>query len=61
MDGIAIRYETFLIEDNKFPVEAVAAAGAPQQKLKNPLNCIEVMTGAMLPLNTDTVIPYEQN
>ena len=30
-----------------------------QQILQNPENCIEVMTGAMLPIGTNTVIPYE--
>jgi len=40
-------------------IEATAAAGNPEKTLQNPENCIEVMTGAMIPLGTDAVIRYE--
>jgi len=39
--------------------EAVAAAGMPQKTMQNSDACLEVMTGSILPLNTDTVIRYE--
>ena len=59
MDGIAIHYdETVSIED-EFKIEGIAAAGDPQKHLINPRNCIEVMTGAILPQGANTVIRYE--
>jgi len=40
-------------------VEAVQYAGEPQKSLQDPKKCMEVMTGAVLPLGSDTVIRYE--
>ncbi len=59
MDGIAIRYERFTAGQREFPVTGVQAAGAPPLRLAQPDACLEVMTGAMLPEGTDTVIRYE--
>ncbi len=59
MDGIAIAYEAFEKGQREFPIEAVAAAGTPQQTLGDSQNCIEVMTGAIMPHKVDTVIRYE--
>jgi molybdopterin molybdotransferase len=59
MDGIAIQWEAFENGHRFFPIESVAAAGAPRHALKVPLHCIETMTGTMLPAHTDTVIRYE--
>ena len=59
MDGIAIRFEAYAEGKRTFTIEAVQAAGQPKLKLKNPSGCIEVMTGAMLPEDTDTVVRYE--
>ncbi|WP_205500824.1 molybdopterin molybdotransferase MoeA [Rufibacter psychrotolerans] len=59
MDGIAINSQTFASGKRTFQIEQTQAAGTPQIYLKDPENCIEVMTGAMLPQNTDAVIPYE--
>ena len=42
-----------------FLIEGTQAAGSPQLHLKSAENCIEVMTGSVLPANTDTVIRYE--
>lgn len=58
-DGIAITFSEFVITEHKFKIEGEAAAGAPQQILKDIGNCLEVMTGAVVPENTDTVIMYE--
>ncbi|MEO7991319.1 MAG: molybdopterin molybdotransferase MoeA [Chryseolinea sp.] len=58
MDGIAIQHTSFKA-GSEFFVEAVQAAGEPQKKLMNVNHCLEVMTGAMLPEGTDTVIRYE--
>jgi len=60
MDGIAIRHEQFAQGRRNFAIKSIQAAGAPQQQLSDPAGCIEVMTGAMLPDGTDTVIQYEQ-
>ncbi|MBJ2174298.1 molybdopterin molybdotransferase MoeA [Aureibaculum sp. A20] len=59
MDGIAIYYDTYKKGDITFPIESIQAAGAEQLSLKSQQNCIEVMTGAVVPKNVDTVIPYE--
>ncbi|MEH6514925.1 molybdopterin molybdotransferase MoeA [Maribacter arcticus] len=59
MDGIAIVYGTFENGKRTFNIESVAAAGTPQLTLKDTQNCIEVMTGAIMPNGVDTVIRYE--
>lgn len=59
MDGIAINFEA-LSSTTDFIVEGVQAAGQKTIKLLNSSNCLEVMTGATLPLGCNTVIPYEE-
>ena len=59
MDGIAINSEAFNNGNRAFKIEGIQAAGSPQLTLQNSNNCIEAMTGAMLPNNTDVVIQYE--
>jgi len=59
MDGIAISFNAFAEGKRTFNIENVQAAGSKQLILQNKYNCIEVMTGAVLPENTDTVIRYE--
>lgn len=59
MDGIAINSQTFEEGARKFVIEDIQPAGHPQKKLNNKSNCIEIMTGAMLPEGTDAVIRYE--
>ena len=59
MDGIAITHHSYKAGQRKFPVEGLQAAGSPKKALENIENCFEVMTGAVLPDNTDTVIRYE--
>lgn len=60
MDGIAISKASFDKGIRSFKIEDIQAAGKAQISLINPDYCIEAMTGAILPLNTDVVIPYEQ-
>ena len=57
MDGIAIQFEESSTKKHK--IEAIQRAGQPALTLKDSGNAIEVMTGAMLPIGTNTVIPYE--
>ncbi len=59
MDGIAISSQQSLTGAHHFTVKGVQAAGQPRMKLSDSGGCIEVMTGAMLPEGTDTVIRYE--
>ncbi|MFB9862191.1 molybdopterin molybdotransferase MoeA [Rufibacter immobilis] len=59
MDGIAIKAQSFASGTRSFRIEKIQAAGSPQTALAVAENCIEVMTGAMLPANTDAVVPYE--
>lgn len=61
MDGIAINSSALSTDQpNIFFIESIQAAGDTQKILQQNHHCIEVMTGAILPVNTDTVIPYEQ-
>lgn len=59
MDGIAIDINTFKNGQRVFAIEGIQPAGSPQITLQNPKNCLEVMTGAVLPNNTNVVIRYE--
>ena len=59
MDGIAISAEAFNSGQRTFKIEGIQAAGSAQLTLQNPANCMEAMTGAVLPKNTDAVIQYE--
>lgn len=59
MDGIAIKYANFEAGNRVFKIKSTQSAGELQQTLVADNECIEVMTGAILPNNTDTVIRYE--
>jgi molybdopterin molybdotransferase len=60
MDGIAVDSEQLRRGLRRFRLQATQAAGAPPLKLAGGDNAIEVMTGAILPLAADCVIPVEQ-
>ncbi len=60
MDGVAIDYGAWQAGVRSFRVEGIAAAGHPQRSLADCKGaCIQVMTGAMLPAQCDTIIPFE--
>ena len=59
MDGIAIRYAAFEAGRRRFAIAGTQGAGAPPLTLEEAEQCLEVMTGAVLPVGTDTVIRYE--
>jgi len=59
MDGIAIAFQQFKNGQRAFTVEGIQAAGSEQISLQDAESCIEVMTGAVLPNNANTVIRYE--
>ena len=58
-DGIALTYDAVEIGNTSFKIEGVLAAGMPSQLLENTSNCLEIMTGAVVPGNADTVVMYE--
>ena len=60
MDGIAIRGKDFSRGDRTFHSEGIQRAGAEAATLMESGSCIEVVTGAVLPGGTDTVIPVEK-
>lgn len=59
MDGIAFQFEAFENGRMTFKIEGVAAAGASQFTLSSADNCLEVMTGSIMPLQADVVVRYE--
>ena len=59
MDGIAIAFNSLQSTNQAFEIESIGPAGAPQLTLKDSTKCIEIMTGASLPVGTDTVVRYE--
>jgi len=59
MDGIAIRHADYAKGKRVFRIQGIQPAGAEQLELRDSGDCLEVMTGAVAPRGTDTVIPYE--
>ena len=57
MDGYAIAADE---QRREWRVAGIAAAGAKRERLSKPEECIEIITGAPVPLGADTVIPVEQ-
>jgi molybdopterin molybdotransferase len=60
MDGIGLAFDSYQKGQVNFKIESIQAAGELRKKLNGNSGCIEIMTGAMLPEGTDTIIPYEQ-
>jgi molybdopterin molybdotransferase len=59
MDGIAIWFDELRNGRKEFVIEGVQRAGQPSVNLSDVKQAIEVMTGAVLPEGTNTVIRYE--
>ncbi len=59
MDGIAINFKAYQLGNREFRIQSTQSAGEEKHSLTVDNECIEVMTGADLPNNTDTVIRYE--
>jgi molybdopterin molybdotransferase len=59
MDGIAFNFTNYKAEQRRFFMENMQAAGEKQLTLIDATHCIEIMTGAVMPLNCDTVVRYE--
>jgi molybdopterin molybdotransferase len=59
MDGIAIASGA-AASHRRFRVQATQAAGEAPLTLRNGEHCIEIMTGAVLPVGCDCVVPIER-
>ena len=60
MDGVALDSRAASAGTRSFHIQATQAAGDPPLTLAAARDCIEVMTGAMLPVGCDSVVPVEQ-
>ena len=58
MDGIALDFQGG--KRRNYRVAGIQPAGIPALRLGSADECIEVMTGAVLPQGCDTVVPVEQ-
>ncbi len=60
MDGIAFAGAAFATGQRRFRVAGTQGAGSAPLALASAADCIEVMTGCVLPTGTDTVVPVER-
>src|SRR5215469_8074501 len=60
MDGIALASHAVGAGSRAFRIQATQAAGDAPLTLNAPSDCIEVMTGSVLPLGCASVVPIEQ-
>ncbi len=60
MDGIALNSAAVTAGNRSFRIQATQAAGDRPLTLAAPAQCIEIMTGAMLPAGCDAVVPVER-
>jgi molybdopterin molybdotransferase len=60
MDGIAIAAKSAESNLRQYRVQGIQAAGEPPLTLQDQEHCIEIMTGAVLPVGCDCVIPIER-
>lgn len=60
MDGIAINSADFIAGIREFLIIGTQAAGQTPLQLSGSASCIEIMTGAVLPIDCDAVIPVER-
>ena len=60
MDGIAVRYDALAGGTREFRIQGTQHAGDPVQTLASANNAIEIMTGGVLPVESDCIIPVER-
>lgn len=58
-DGIVINYQAFEGGRRSYEIKGIIAAGTEATKLQHQDSCMEIMTGAVIPYDADTVIMYE--
>lgn len=59
MDGIALALSAFANGQRAFPVGGCQRAGDPESFLPSSVGCVEIMTGAVLPVGADVVVRVE--
>src|SRR3569833_695699 len=59
MDGIAVNFDAIAAGISTFKIKATQAAGDEPVEIEEHDECIEIMTGAVLPLSAETIIRYE--
>ena len=61
MDGFAFRGDALVAgAETRLRVVGQALAGHPFKAEVAPGTCVRIMTGAMMPMGTDTVVPFER-
>lgn len=60
MDGVALNADAFEAGQRIFPVQEFQPAGMSPVTLQSPDHCIEIATGASLPVGCNAVVMYEQ-
>jgi len=60
MDGIAVRFDSLASGNRHFTIQGTQHAGDPVQTLSGADHALEIMTGAVLPRESDCVIPVER-
>ena len=60
MDGITFSFSTWAGGQRSFPLAGTQFAGEKGKTLPDENSAFEVMTGAVLPVGCDTVVPYEE-
>lgn len=60
MDGIALSSRAFIDGRRRFRIAGLQAAGDPPRALQSAGDCLEAMTGAVLPIGCDAVVPVER-
>lgn len=60
MDGVALDSESVSGGTRTFRIQARQAAGEAPLTLASPAQCIQVLTGAVLPTGCDAVVPEEE-
>ncbi len=59
MDGIAIRFKSWQRGVRAYDLKGIQPAGKPALTIRRENECVEIMTGAVLPSGLDCVIPIE--
>ncbi|MEY2950898.1 MAG: Molybdopterin biosynthesis MoeA protein, partial [Bacteroidota bacterium] len=59
MDGIAVSTMAFQSGFHELEIQGVQPAGSEPATLLKHTSCIEVMTGAVMPIGADAVVRYE--
>lgn len=60
MDGVGLVAARVAAGQRRFRIQEMQAAGDPPRTLESPGLCLEVMTGAILPVGCDAVVPVER-